>query len=384
MSCIQLPVLCPGVESQIAVTKGTDKTITLTFTDANGNPVDLTGATVTMEVKRNSVAVDILLTKVGVIIQPSTDGVVEFRFVAADYSAIQAGFYHFSITASSGLLGTIELLTGDFVINPFDQSLVGRIEPILSLGIVGSTERIALEIRDSQGVLANPTDLNLQIIDPADSLIVNLDFPVGSISNPEAGIFYYDFTSNRAGDFLAIWSTRFTGEEPIKTIKNLRFVTPTMFRMIAEVRLFIDKSRKASDRVIAFNPQDVAEYIEMSLRDFNAQPPTTALALENITNEFKAIIVEGAIVFSLIAQGLLAVDQDFQYNDNGIMLAIDHHGKLHQWYNTLMQGYVKRKETYKPNFFIPTVYSRTVVGQAFSLGLAKVPASTLSRFRGWI
>jgi hypothetical protein len=261
---------------------------------------------------------------------------------------------------------------------------VAQIEPIMRLAITASTERLGLEALDSDGVLADPVELQVDLLDYGDSRIVQINLNDPNLIHPEAGIFMFDFQSNRAGDFLAIWKYRFSGEESQTVVKNVRFVTPGMFRMIPEIRLYIDKARKASNKTIAFNPVDCAEYIQNSLRDFNQTPPTTGLLLENISEEYKEIIVMGAIIQSLVAQGLLAVDQDFQYNDNGISLSIDHHSKLLSWYTTLVNLYIAKKRAVKLNFFRPTIFSRTIVGQAFSLGLSKVPASTLARFRGWI
>lgn len=381
MPVVQLPVTCPGVDSEIRVTKGTAKTFTFNV------GADLTGYTTRIEVRRRATAPDILITKAITILAPPPDGNVQLDFVASDYASVAAGAYVFSIIKTTMAVDTV-VLTGKFFLEPFDQAFVGQLEPIMRLAIVGTSERIGLETRDSKGILGNPVELSVTLLDFSDHRVAFYVMDVDpELSNPEGGIFYFDFLSNRAGDYLAIWQYRFEGEEPQTVVKNIRWVTPVMFRMIGEVRLYIDKARKASNRTIAFNPVDVAEYVENALREFNATSPTTAIKLENFGSMFdiyKGVLVEGAVIQSLIAQGLLAVDQDFAYNDNGISLIIDHSAKLQSWYTTLLSQYVAKKAQYKINFFVPTVYARTVVGQAFSLGLSKVPAGTLARFRGWI
>lgn len=378
MAITQIPVTCPGIDSGIQITKGDTKSIQVSL------GIDLTGRTVQLTVKRSSTSVDTLLVKTGTVLSPVSSGNVQFDFVATDTANIPAGFYFFSITSSVANTNVITHVTGQFILQPINQSLIGKIEPILSLGITNSTERVSLEIHDKDGVLANPSELSLQILDFQDSVITSVTFPDPAIMNPQAGIFFYDFTSDRAGDFLVIWTTRFPDEEPIKTIKNIRFVTPAMFRMIPEVLLYIDKSRKATNKPIAFNAVDVAEYIANALRDFNATPPTTTIALEEIHDVYKEVLIQGAIVQALIAQGLLAVDQDFQYNDNGIALTVDHNSKLMGWYQALLQGYVSKKKLYKWNYFQPHLYARTIVGSTFALGFSKLPAGVASRFRGWI
>jgi hypothetical protein len=380
MPIVQLPVTCPGVNSEIRVTKTTAKSFTFNV------GTDLTGSLVRIDVRRRPTAPDLVLTKAITVLAPPSDGNVQLDFVAADYDTIPSGTYVFSIVKTTLSVDTV-LLTGKFFLEPFDQAFVGQLEPIMKLAIVGSSERIGIEIRDSQSILGNPVDLEVTLLDFADHRVQHLTLGDPQLKNPEGGIFYFDFQSNRAGDFLAIWSYRFEGEEPNSVVKNVRWVTPAMFRMIPEVRLYIDKARKASNRSIAFNPVDIAEYIENSLREFNATSPTTGIHLETmggILSIYKEVLIEGAVIQALIAQGLLAVDQDFAYNDNGISLNIDHSAKLQSWYTTLLAQYVAKKKQYKINFFVPTVFSRTIVGQAFSLGLSKVPAGTLARFRGWI
>lgn len=386
MAIIEIPSICPGVESslQIVLTKNTNKSFTAILKGGTGVPLDLTAATITLTVKRSATSSDTILTKAGSIVLPAVNGKVQFDFVPADTSSVSAGIYYFTITATSGTLGTQTPVAGEFRLEPYDQAFIGKLEPLLSLSITNATERISLETRDVNNVLANPADLLFQLLDDGDRIIVEATYPNAIILNPQGGIFTTDFISNRVGDYLAIWTYRFMDQEPEKVIKNIRFVSPAMFRMIPEVRMYIDKSRKASNTTIAFTPADVAVYIENSLRDFNAQPPSTALQLENIDNTYKEILVLGAIIQSLVAQGLLAVDQDFMYNDNGISLTIDHSTKILSWYSALLQQYITKKKLLKPNFFSGTVLARTIVGQAWSLGLAKLPASTASRFRGWI
>lgn len=379
MPIAQIPVTCPGVESGLRITKGDTKSVQI------GLGIDLTGFTVTLTVKRSPTSPDFYFSKFGTILAPPTAGNVQFDFIPDDTSGIPAGFYIFNVTTTDSLNQTQQVFTGQFIIDPVDQSLVGKLEPIMTLGLTGATERLSLEVRDKDGVLANPLELSLQVLDPADNPIIDIPTISGiGLINPQAGIFLFDLTSNRAGDYLAIWTTRFVDEEPIKTIKNIRFVTPTMFRMIPEILLYIDKSRKATNKPIAFTSIDVAEYIQNALRDFNATTPTTEILLEEVNEVYKEVLVQGSVIQALIAQGLLAVDQDFQYNDNGISLSIDHNTKLMGWYQALLQSYIAKKGQYKMNYFQPHAMARTIVGTAFALGFAKIPAGSAARFRGWI
>lgn len=378
MAIVKLPTTVPGLEGGIVVVKGTNKTI-----EVQTN-LDLTDATVTLTVRRSELSLDTLVVIAGEKQPPLEEGKIFFNFLPSDTNSLGSGIYFFAVRVDSPTLGTVEFARGEFRLEPFDQAFIGRLEPILTLGILGSTERIYLEIRDHNGILANPDEVRVQALDPQDNVIFDYTAPSPQIGNPQGGNYFVDVASNLAGDILVIWTTRFSGEEPVKTIKNVRFVTTGMFRLIPDVRMYIDKARKASDKTIAFNPADVALYIQNSLRDFNVQPPTTGLQLESFPDEYKEILILGAVIQSLIAQGLLAVDQDFQYNDNGISLNVDHNTKLMGWFGQLMQIYTSKKRLVKMNFFTGSVYARTIVGQAFAASAAKAGPGTLTRFRGWI
>lgn len=378
MPIVKLPTTVPGLEEGIVIVKGTNKTIDIVTN------LDLTDAVITFTVRRSELAIDTLLVVAGEKLPPLEEGRVRFNFLPGDTSTLGSGIYFFAVRIDSPSLGTVEFARGEFKLEPFDQAFVGRLEPIMTLGIVGSTERIYLEIRDHNGILANPTEVRVQVLDPSDGVVFDYTAPSPQIGNPQGGIFYTDVLSTIPGDYLVIWTTRFPDEEPVKTIKNIRYVSTAMFRMIPDVRLYIDKARKASDKTIAFNPVDVALYIQNSVRDFNVQPPSSSLMLENFPEEYKEILILGAVIQSLIAQGLLAVDQDFQYNDNGISLNIDHSTKLMGWFGQLMAIYTTKKRLTKMNFFTGSVYARTIVGQAFANATSKVPAGSLTRFRGWL
>jgi hypothetical protein len=346
--------------------------------------INLAGSTVALNIQRSETTSPLVIVP-GIITDPGT-GTVRFDFVPATTAAIPAGFYIFTIVVTTGT-NTNTASTGQFILDPFDQDLIGTAEPIMTIAVTGSTERLTLETRDSNGVLGQPSGLSLSIIDPGDITITSVTYPDPSIMNPAAGVFQYDLTSNRAGDFLAVWSFQFPNDEPTKVIKNVRFITPSMFRMSGELLLYIDKARKSTNKPIGYSPADAAEYIEMALRDFNAQPPSTSLVLEDLDgalSPYKNVIIRGATIQALVAQGLLSVDQDFSYSDGGITLAVNHNAGLQSWYQVLLQQYIADKRAQKMDFFHPAAHTRVIVGTSFALAFAKLPPGSAARFRGWI
>ena len=97
-------------------------------------------------------------------------------------------------------------------------------------------------------------------------------------------------------------------------------------------------------------------FIENALWDINSTPPaTTYFTLEtwysNIP-DWKTIIIEGAMIFALIAQGVLEIAKEFSYSDNGIAVTIDRSAKYQSLSQMMLTMYDKRKQLLKNAYFM--------------------------------
>ncbi|MNJ90198.1 hypothetical protein D3C87_77920 [compost metagenome] len=101
------------------------------------------------------------------------------------------------------------------------------------------------------------------------------------------------------------------------------------------------------DRGERWSDMQLLIYLNQAVADLNAEPPHTSFTLETVSEIYKACIINGALIFALIAEGVLQVGESFSYSDNGISLSIN----LAQGYQSLAQmlltGYTQLKKDIK-------------------------------------
>ena len=97
-------------------------------------------------------------------------------------------------------------------------------------------------------------------------------------------------------------------------------------------------------------------YIKNALWDMNGTPPAftyfTVEDWENSVPEWKSLIVQGAMIFAMISQGMFEIGKEFSYSDNGISVTIDRSAKYQSLANMLLQSYQKQKEGVKRAYFM--------------------------------
>lgn len=100
----------------------------------------------------------------------------------------------------------------------------------------------------------------------------------------------------------------------------------------------------------AFTEDEIDMQLETSLADFNAWPMFTCYTWDTVPQEFIGVIVLGAQVFSLFAQGLLESGREFTITDNGISFNPPQiSGYMQTAASTLLQTYTEMKEKIKAN-----------------------------------
>lgn len=101
------------------------------------------------------------------------------------------------------------------------------------------------------------------------------------------------------------------------------------------------------DRGERWSDMHLLVYLNQAVADLNAEPPVTSFSLDNVPEHYKACVINGGIIFALIAESVLQVGESFSYSDNGISLSIN----LAQGYQSLaqmmLQGYTQLKKDIK-------------------------------------
>lgn len=91
-------------------------------------------------------------------------------------------------------------------------------------------------------------------------------------------------------------------------------------------------------------------YVNQAVADLNAEPPLTTFTIENFPDSLRACIVNGAVIFALIAEGILQVGEQFSYSDNGISLSINLAQGYQSMAQMLLSSYVQLKKDIKKSF----------------------------------
>jgi hypothetical protein len=109
-----------------------------------------------------------------------------------------------------------------------------------------------------------------------------------------------------------------------------------------EKNILNKKTQKYSD-------DKIVQFFKMALGDINSSAPRTndtIFSLAQIGQD--DLIIEGAIVFSLISEGLLQLNNQMDYSDSGLSIALFNKTGLYQgWAGFFLQQYIGDKKEFK-------------------------------------
>lgn len=88
-------------------------------------------------------------------------------------------------------------------------------------------------------------------------------------------------------------------------------------------------------------------YLNQAVADINAEPPHTIATLDSYPPHWRACILNGGMIFALIAEGVLQVGEQFSYSDNGISLSVNLAQGYQSMASMLLGGYTQLKKDIK-------------------------------------
>ncbi len=107
---------------------------------------------------------------------------------------------------------------------------------------------------------------------------------------------------------------------------------------------------------------ELKTFLENALWDINVTPPeTTYFLYEGQTSyyqyvpDWKGLIMEGGVIFSLISQAIFEAGKEFAFSDNGISITMDRSGKYQSMANMLLAMYDQHKTSVKQNYSLNSV-----------------------------
>ena len=156
----------------------------------------------------------------------------------------------------------------------------------------------------------------------------------------------------------------YTNEEKEILISLVRSFRLKMADDDSEKNIVNKKSQQYSDNKII-------QLLEAATSDINSGNPRTEYSLFHIyKNIDDDIIVNGAMIFALIAEGILQIRNQVSFNDSGLSVSIfDKTGAYQGWANFLLQQYAVDKAEIKRSVLARSKNSGFVgVGSEFGYG----------------
>ena len=127
------------------------------------------------------------------------------------------------------------------------------------------------------------------------------------------------------------------------------------FELLHDLRIRL-KDTHPDYRKRRWTDVELTTFIENALWDINSTPPaTTYFLVENWQQsvpDWKNLIIEGALVMSLVSQGILEVAKEFSYSDNGIAVTIDRSAKYQSMAQMILTAYQEKKQRIKNAYFM--------------------------------
>lgn len=104
--------------------------------------------------------------------------------------------------------------------------------------------------------------------------------------------------------------------------------------------LYKHEERITDEQIVSFSKE--------AARDLNSGNPPTRMTVEMFYKYNSELLVEGVILFYLISKGILHLENQIDFNDSGLSIAMFNKTGLYQsWYGTLLNSYLNGKQQFK-------------------------------------
>ena len=93
--------------------------------------------------------------------------------------------------------------------------------------------------------------------------------------------------------------------------------------------------------------------LERAMNDINGGSPVTTFSIYDYVDGGydNTLIVDGAVIFALIGEGILQLRNQVNFSDSGLSIGLFDKTQLYQsWYSMLLQNYLNGKQTFKSNY----------------------------------
>jgi hypothetical protein len=239
--------------------------------------------------------------------------------------------------------------------------------------MAGQTRNLTIFVRDPRNdVLVDvQASSDFSLMDMDNNAVVTQTFGpegTGVVTRSSKGTYHFNMnTSTYSDEYVAMW--RCVLEQEVIDINSyVKSVSAKYYKYAAALRNQIDKSQKSIvDYIENIDRQSVEEpairffygyddrhlffYLERGVQYLNAIPPYTALTVDDFPfDTYGTLLVDAATIAALEAQGLFAVDTDYNYALGGNSMVVEHFGKLNTYLASLLARFDKLSVSFKQQY----------------------------------
>lgn len=102
-------------------------------------------------------------------------------------------------------------------------------------------------------------------------------------------------------------------------------------------------------KMSVYSDEKIVRLLERAMKDINGGQPRTTFSLWDFASHWDdTLIVDGAIVFALMAEGMLQLRNQVDFSDSGLSIAMFNKTQMYQgWASFLLQSYMQGKAELK-------------------------------------
>lgn len=102
-------------------------------------------------------------------------------------------------------------------------------------------------------------------------------------------------------------------------------------------------------KMSVYSDEQIIRFLNRALKDINGGQPRTTFTLWDFSSNWdSSLIIDGAMVFALMAEGMLQLRNQVDFNDSGLSIAMFNKTQMYQgWASFLLQSYMQGKAELK-------------------------------------
>jgi hypothetical protein len=232
-----------------------------------------------------------------------------------------------------------------------------------------SSENVIIFVKDQRtqdltDVVAPSTFNLINIAD--DSIILTDTFTASGgllVTRQSVGVYQYEFdTATYDSEYLSSFRCVMNGDVLEQNV-FIKSVSAKYYKYAAHLSAQVDKSRKSMvdyienmDKTfesplhffVGYSSKFYFFYLERGVQLLNLIPPYTSMTVDSYPFEqFGSLLIDAATIAALEAQGIFAIDTDYDYSLGGNSFVIDHFTKLSGMVSSILERFKENAPKFK-------------------------------------